>query len=223
MEAEEILTRIKTGEDVPDDWVILPLLRKKVLLGIVGWVVGILMALALLVLVVSVVIPYNYQHGVGTGIFTTILLGVLLFVAIGSFSLLISDIRRVRQAEKHVMVITDEIFVKQEGKKTIAVPLIHIHHVTPRGRVPVEPVTETPPAPGSSLVGGLFGGGRSASSRRRGMRSPTSLAFMDVRTQREITVVNDGSYGDPFKIAALLKEYVRSASSPAQIAQETDQ
>jgi hypothetical protein len=39
------------------------------------------------------------------------------------------------------------------------------------------------------------------------MRVPTSLAFIDSRTDTEVTVVTDKSFGDPFYIAAHLKQY----------------
>ncbi len=43
--------------------------------------------------------------------------------------------------------------------------------------------------------------------RRGRMRTPTSLAFLDTRTDTEVIVTNDSAFGDPFMIAALLKEY----------------
>ena len=45
------------------------------------------------------------------------------------------------------------------------------------------------------------------------MRTPTSLAFVDSRTERQVVVVDDKSHGDPFMIAALLKQYAASAQS----------
>jgi hypothetical protein len=36
------------------------------------------------------------------------------------------------------------------------------------------------------------------------------LAFVDSRTDTEVKVTDNTSYGDPFKIAALLKEYATS-------------
>jgi hypothetical protein len=47
------------------------------------------------------------------------------------------------------------------------------------------------------------------------MRTPTTLAFVDSRTASEVLVVDDKSHGDPFMIAALLKQYVASAQSIA--------
>jgi hypothetical protein len=47
------------------------------------------------------------------------------------------------------------------------------------------------------------------------MRTPTSLAFIDSRDDSEVTVVTDEAYGDPFMIAALLKQYSRVAQDIA--------
>jgi hypothetical protein len=213
MEAEEVLRRVRTGEDLPDSWMVFPLLRKQVLIGISGWVVGLIMGLGLLALIAPVMIPDNYQRGVGVAIFSTLLLGVLLFVTIGSIWFLINDGRRLRQADKHLIVITDEIFVKQEGDKITCVPLAAIRYVTPRGRASAQPETEPRPASSVAILGGMFGAGRNSKDgsnprqRRQRMRAPTSLAFIDTRTNREVTVINDSAYGDSFSIATVLKEY----------------
>jgi hypothetical protein len=132
----------------------------------------------------------------------------------------VSDIRRLVEIDKHLIVITDEDFVKQEGTKVIQVPLSHIRYVTARGRAPIEspPSVDTKErdtslAPMPNMrdnILGMFIGRRetgSAKTRRKRMRTPTSLAFIDARTDKEITVVNDSVYGDPFLIAAVLKEH----------------
>ncbi|GAC1653680.1 MAG: hypothetical protein NVS4B12_25500 [Ktedonobacteraceae bacterium] len=51
-----------------------------------------------------------------------------------------------------------------------------------------------------------------ARTHRRRRRTPTSLAFIDTRTDNEVIVVTDGAYGDPFMIAALLKQYAASVA-----------
>ncbi|MBV9229436.1 MAG: hypothetical protein JOZ18_08990 [Chloroflexi bacterium] len=221
MEAEEILAQTRGGGQPPEGWIVFPLLRHKVILAIVGWTSGILMGLGLLIAIGSVVIPYNYERGTASIVFTTILLGILLFIALGSAYLLIMDVLRLRNLDKHVIVITPENFVKQEGDKIILVPLTHVRHVTARG---VPPPDRTPPPESESGVRGLPGMGENAlgfflgraptssgsRGRRKRMRTPTSLAFIDSRTDQEVTVVNDTTYGDPFAIAALLKQYAAS-------------
>jgi hypothetical protein len=65
----------------------------------------------------------------------------------------------------------------------------------------------------------MFLGRRNVSAsgviRRKRMRTPTTLAFIDSRNDSEVIVVTDSTYGDPFMIAGLLKEY---AASVQQIA-----
>ncbi|MBV9231742.1 MAG: hypothetical protein JOZ18_20705, partial [Chloroflexi bacterium] len=179
----------------------------------------------LLALVVPIVIPHNYQHGTGAIIFTTILLGIFLFIALGSLWALIMDIQRLMHADEHVMVLTPDDFVKQEGKKIMHVPCVNIRHVTARGTPPPD---RTPPS-GSTVeqvssvgenaasfflgrrVAGAFGSRSGGNSRRRSRRTPTSLAFIDTRTEREVIVTNDNAFGDTFHIAALIKEYAATA------------
>ena len=40
MEATEILEKARAGGELPKGWVVLPLLRNKVRLGILGWIAG---------------------------------------------------------------------------------------------------------------------------------------------------------------------------------------
>ncbi|GAC1342729.1 MAG: hypothetical protein NVS4B9_31880 [Ktedonobacteraceae bacterium] len=224
MESTEILEKARINSETPYGWIVFPLLRNNVLFGIAGWLLGMLLGLGLFAALASIVIPYNYQHGVGPAIFSTILLGFLLFVGLGSAWALVQDGRRLLQAEKHLLVITPDAFVKQEGEKIIYVPLMYIRHVTARGARPpdrdaVNGHSDTAiPGPGENIMGFLAGRGFTTSGvrwRRRRMRTPTTLAFVDTRTDDEVTVATDGAYGDPFMIAALLKQYVSNAQNIA--------
>lgn len=221
MQAEEILTKAKTSAELPHGWIVFPLLRNKVLLGIVGWVFGIFIGMFLFALVASIVIPNNYQDGFAPALFTTLLLGIFLFIGLGSLWSLIMDVRRLMHVDRHIMVLTPDDFVKQEGNKIIHVPCVNIRHVTARGTPPPD---RTPPTGsaveqvsgmgentasffmGRRMVGAL--GTRSGgNSRRKGRRTPTTLAFVDTRTEREVIITNDNSFGDTFHIAAMLKQY----------------
>ena len=224
MASREILEKAKLGTETPHDWVVFPLLRQKLLLAMAGWVFGIILGLGLFVLLGAIVIPYNYQHGVGPAIFSTLLLSLLLFVGLGSMWALWIDIRRLQQIDTHLLVITPNDFVKQEGKKIIHVPLMHVRHVTARGARPPEkdvlsgPKEKTIPNAGENLTGFLLGRGLMPSGmrrRRQRMRAPTTLAFIDSRTDNEVKVVTDEAYGDPFTIAAFLKEYAIRAQDIA--------
>src|SRR5437660_5095706 len=197
MEAEEILAQTKSDPELPHGWVVFPLLRSKVALGIIGWIFGTILGFGLFALIANIVIPFNYQRGWFPATFSTVLLGILLFIGLGSIYLVIVDIRRLSQAQKHIIVITPDHFVKQEGNKIVQVPLEHVRHVTARG---LPPPDRTPPPEqergirgvpgmGEGMVGFLFGRGLSSSGtrwRRKRMRTPTSLAFIDTRTDSEV-------------------------------------
>ena len=226
MNADDILAKAKVQGEQPANWVVFPLLRNKIIMAILGWTGGVIMGGGLLVLVIPIVLPGNYGRGLTAAIITTLILGIIAFIFVGSLVLLISDIRRLCEIEKHIIVITDEDFVKQEGTKVIQVPLSHVRYVTARGRAPSEnnPPADTRdrdtslvqvPSMRENLLGMLLGRGVTGSgkTRRKRMRTPTSLAFIDARTEQEVTVMNDGVYGDPFFIAAVLKERVAAATA----------
>lgn len=228
--ASEILLQLKSGPHAPHDWVVMPLLRSKLIAGMLGWVLGIVMGLGLFSGLAAIVIPYNYQHGAFAAIFSTILLGIFLFIGLGSLWALAMDLRRLRHLDEHVIIITPDAFVKQEGAKVIHVPLMYVRHVTARGAAPPERIAadtsgranrmnradSSMHSAGDNFIGFFAGRGFTNSGmrwRRKRMRTPTSLAFVDSRNDREVTVVTDDAYGDPFMIAALLKEYCKTAQS----------
>ncbi len=218
MQAEEILKQARSGDEFPHGWIVFPLLRNKVRLAIVGWALGALMGLGLFVMVASVVIPYNYQHGFALALLATLLLGVFLFVGLGSLWALVMDARRLLRSDRYIMVLTPEDFVKQEDDRIIHVPCMNIRHVTARGAPPPDRSTSNEnqvrqvSTLGENVAGffvghGLVGSRSGSRSRRRGRRTPTTLAFIDTRTDQEIIIASDSSFGDPFMIAALLKQY----------------
>ena len=216
MEAAEILERARaSGEETPPGWLVLPLLKNKLTTGMLGWAVGAIIGFGLFAFIASVTIPYNFQQSVFTGCFATALMLITLFIGAGSVWSLITDARRLRHIEKYLIVITPDDFVKQEGDKIAHVPLMHVRYVTARGAP--RPDRSTPrnamrdvPSAGENVAGFIFGraffpSGQKA--RRKRMRTPTTLAFLDSRTDSEVVVATDTSYGNTFEIAAYLKQY----------------
>ncbi|SRR5579884_1126191 len=219
MEAEEILAQARANTQAPNGWIVLPLLRNKVIVGMVGWAFGMLVGFGLFAFIAPIVIPNNYELGMVAALFTTLLLGIFLFIGIGSAWSLIVDAGRLRNADKYLIVITPEDFVKQEKRKVIHVPLTSVRHVTARGVPPPERSTfrgntvRDIPGVGENVTSFFLGRGLVPSGQRwlrRRRRTPTSLAFIDTRTDEEVIVVTDGAFGDPFMIAAQLKRYVAS-------------
>jgi len=215
MDSTEILEKARPIDEAPHDWIVLPLLRDKVTVAIAGWIAGAIVGLGLFAFLASIMIPNNYQIGPFAAFVSTILLGIMLFAGLGSIWQLVVDVRRLLQSEKHLIIITPDDFVKQEGKKIIHVPLMYVGYVTARGsasrsssssseRSSTQDSQSDESNPGFQLLRGLIPGTR---QRRRRKRSPTALAFIDSRTNAEVVVASDASYGDPFTIADLLKEY----------------
>jgi hypothetical protein len=216
MEAADILERARaSGEEAPPGWLVLPLLKNKLTTGMLGWAVGAIVGFGLLAFFASVTIPYNFQQGVFTGCFATALMLVTLFIGVGSVWSLIVDARRLRHIEKYLIVITPDDFVKQEGDKIVHVPLTYVRYVTARGAPPRDRsasgnTMRDVPSAGENVTGFIFGRAFFPSGRkmrRKRMRTPTTLAFLDSRTDSEVVVATDTSYGDTFEIAAFLKQY----------------
>src|SRR5436189_3162237 len=194
MESSEIITRARTEGERPPGWVVLPLSRNNVLVSVLGWLTGVVLGLGLFGIMAYSVIPHNYQYGIIAALITTLFLGFLLFVGLGSLWAMIMDTRRLLQADKYLIVITPNEFIKQEGEKIIHVPLMYVRHVTARGAPPPDQDVlsgqreKTIPNAGENFTGFFFGRGFTPSGmrrRRKRMRTPTTLAFIDSRTDSE--------------------------------------
>src|SRR5205807_2609524 len=197
--SSEIITRARTEGERPPGWVVLPLSRNSVLVGVLGWFTGVVLGLGLFGIMAYCVIPHNYQYGIIPALITTLFLGFLLFVGLGSLWAMIMDTRRLLLADKYLIVITPNEFIKQEGEKIIHVPLMYVRHVTARGAPPPDRSTSSPenrPNPNArENVLSLFSGRAFTSSgmgwRMKRMRTPTSLAFVDSRSEHEVMFVDD--------------------------------
>jgi hypothetical protein len=221
MEATEILEKARAGGELPNGWVVLPLLRNKVRAGILGWIAGAIVGFVLFVFMVPYMIPHNYLYGPIPALISTLLLGMVLFVGIGSVWQIIVDTRRLVEADKHIIVLTPDEFVMQDRDKIQHVPLMYVRHITARGIVPPDrtspngAVVSNMPHVGENLSGFLFGRGFIPTvsrwrERRRAKHTPSMLAFMDSRTNSEVIIKDYNLYGDPAKIATLMQDYSSS-------------
>ncbi|MGZ3623508.1 MAG: hypothetical protein ACXWPG_10465 [Ktedonobacteraceae bacterium] len=221
MEATEILEKARAGGEPPKGWIVLPLLRNKVRLGILGWIAGAIIGFGLFVVMVPLMIPHNYQYGFIPALISTVILGMVLFVGIGSVWQIIVDTRRLLEADKHIIVITPDEFVMQDGEDIRHVPLMYIRNVTARGIVPPDQtvpkgaVVSNMPHVGENLSGFLFGRGFIPTisrwrARRRAKNTPSTLAFIDSRTNTEVIIRDYNLYGDPTKIASLMQDLTSS-------------
>jgi hypothetical protein len=217
MEAAEILSTARSGS-APSSWVILPLRRAQVGVAIAQWAFGTVLGLALFAGLFSATVPDNFESGIGGTIITSFFLALLGFVGLGSLWLLIKDGIRFLRADRSIIVITPDVYCKQEGDKIDLVPLEDIGYLTTRGTRPpsrrsswaaynAQPQPAYDPedrdiANNRATIGSLFYG------RRRRPRGPTSVSFVDMRTDQKIAVTSDNSYAHPYELGETLQRYV---------------
>src|SRR5215471_4833116 len=111
MEATEILEKARAGGELPNGWIVFPLLRNKVKLGILGWFCGVIIGFGCFTVMFPLMIPHNLFYGPIPALISISLLGMVLFVGIGSIWQIIIDTRRLIEADKHIIVITPDEFV----------------------------------------------------------------------------------------------------------------
>jgi hypothetical protein len=221
MEATEILEKARAGGELPNGWIVLPLLRNKVKLGILGWFCGVIIGFGCFAVMVPLMIPHNFLYGPIAALISILLLGMVLFVGIGSVWQIIIDTRRFLEADKHIIVITPDEFVMQDGDEIRHVPMMYVRHITARGIAPPDrtppkgAVVSNMPHVGENLSGFLFGRGFIPTvsrwrARRRAKHTPSTLGFIDSRTDSEVIIRDYNLYGDPSTIATLMQEYAAS-------------
>jgi hypothetical protein len=109
--------------------------------------------------------------------------------------------------------------------------MVDVRYVTSRGKPQPQ---RTMPTAEESSVGNVAGVGENISAlfvgrgmtrsgkrwRLNRMRTPASVAFIDSRSDKEVLVLNDTTFGDPFAIGTVLKEYASSAQAQVFSARE---
>jgi hypothetical protein len=217
MEAAEILSTARSSS-APSNWVILPLRRNQVRLAILGWALGAIMGLGLFAAIFAAAWPDNFESGAGALIITCFFLAILAFAGIGSAWLLTKDTLRLLHADESMIVLTPEVYCKQEGKKVDLVPLEEIGYITTRGSRPPDKrsswasYSSNQPThdPQDRQIGGALPTGQAFLGFRRKPRGPTSVAFVDLRTDKKIMVTNDQSYAHPYELGETLHSYVET-------------
>lgn len=202
MEAAEIL-RIAQTDDAPQDWIIVPLHRNKVLFSVISWSGAAIFGAALFALFFWMVWPNNFQNGWGPTIFSVILLAVPIFILVGSLWTVVVELGRLRTAREQVIIITPTDFVKQAGKHITHVPLSQVEHITVRV-APKRPDPAIEMSSATTQMGRMLFGGRSRSR----LKAPPSLAFIDARTNKKVVVATDDSFADLGDLGDVLLSYV---------------
>ncbi len=217
-EAAEILTTARSG-NVPSNWIVLPLRRNQVGFDLLQWALGALMGLGLFLGLFFATWPDNFEHGAPGIVITSFILVLLGFLGFGSLWLLVRDALRWLKADQSIIVLTPDIYLKQDGKKIDLVPLEEIGYITTRGaKAPSKRSSwatyNSTPEPdydpedrqiaSAGLVSQYLGG------RRKKPRGPTSVAFVDLRTDKKVNVTSDNSYAHPYELGETLHAYVEA-------------
>ncbi len=208
MDAEMVLVTARSGS-APANWHVWPLRQDRVLRAVIGWGLVAVVGLLLLVLAIAATVPDNFQHGGFSAVATTVLLAVLAMVAFGGAGLCLYDLWRLRHAGDYLLVMTSEDYVKAEPRKVTHVPMESIAYVTLRG-VNAQPVyarSDEGSVPGRVTarnypMGSMF-------RYRRQPAQPPSLAFVDLRTDREVVVATDNSFDELGALEHILSGYAK--------------
>ncbi len=217
MEAAEVLSTAHSGS-APSNWVILPLRRNQVLFSILGWAFGVILGLGLFAGLLLAAWPDNFEHGPVGIVITCLFLALFGFIGFGSLWLLAKDALRLRRADRSMIIITPDVYCKEDGNKVDLVPLEEVAYITVRGTKapnqqaswaaynagPEDDHAEDQQIASNGLMGQMFSG------RRRKPRGPTSVAFVDLRTEKRVVVTEDNSYAHPYELGETLRSYVEA-------------
>ena len=177
------------------------------------------MGLVLFAGLLAAAIPDNYESGVGAAIVTTFFLALLGFIGLACLWYLIKDGMHLAHADRSIIVITPDVYFKQEGDKTDLVPLEDISYLTTRGARPPNKRSSwaaynAPPEPAYDAedrqisAAASMGMGSMLYGRRSRPRGPTAVGFVDLRTDKKVVVTTDSSYAHPYELGETLRRYV---------------
>lgn len=200
-------------EPPPAGWYVWPLRRRSVLFTAIKWLALGVFGLALFIPTLVIMVPANFDGDVVKGMLSAVILVFLGAVAFGGLGVGAYDLWRVARAGDFLLVMTPDHYAKFTPGKVTHVPMSEIVYVTLRGVKAPEPTAAAPSLEdwaSPMQLGGMFSrGGTSVDNllRRNYRRAPTSLAFRDLRTQREVIVADDDSFDALPTLEQVLRDY----------------
>jgi len=205
MDAGEVLVTVRSGS-APGSWTVWPLRPDRVRRSVMSWAIATIFGFALFIPFVLLVLQPNFFSSWFSIVVSGLLLLLLGAVAFGSLGIMVFDIWRLRHADEFIVVVTPQDYVKAEPGKITHVPTSEMVYVTLRGvKVPhgVAASAERERSPATGMMGQMMNPGI---IRREPARAP-SLSFLDLRTDTEVTVTTDDSFGDLLALAETLRTF----------------
>jgi hypothetical protein len=196
MDPNTILATARSG-DIPSGWVAWPLQRTYVRNSILRWSALAVVGFLLLVPATISTVPGIFSlRGFGFVITAIILLALGAF-AFGALGIALYDGWRLIRANDFWLVITPDDYVKSgPADRVTHVPLQYIESITLKGvRVPMD-TAETPFDGTARGVNPILRAPMRLSIYRRRQATPSSLAFVDSRTNHAVTVATDAAFDD---------------------------
>jgi hypothetical protein len=212
-ETEQIIATARTSP-LPQGWFVWTLRRDQVRRAALGWALTGLFGFVLFIPIALSTVPSNFQAGAGLAAFTIILLFILGLVAFGGLLLMASDIMRLMRADQYLLIMTPTDYLKVEPGRVTHVPMTAVAYVTLKGvKIPNAPDAQPTQSAVPTFTARLFGTG---AGYRREMRRPTSLAFLDTRTNREVIVGTDDSFDALPVLDEILDMYARGGTATSR-------
>jgi hypothetical protein len=221
MEPEMVLSTARSGS-VPSGWNVWPMRRDRVKRSIWGWAATTVVAFAMLIPVIIVTVPHNFENG-DFGFFVSgLLLAILAAVAFGGLCITLYDIWRLRHANEYLLVMTPTDLVRADPKKIVHVPMDKIGYITLRGvktqqyRPATSVSLDDMAREQSSALRSISAGAAlnrmvgNANFRRRPPEAP-SLAFVDLRDDSEVVIATDNTFDELIALNEVLWSHVEKA------------
>jgi hypothetical protein len=196
MDPETILATARSG-NAPGTWVVWPLRRTYVRNSILRWSALAVVGFLLFVPAAISTVPGIASLRGFSFVFTGIILLALGAFAFGALGIAIYDTWRLARANEFWLVVTPDDYVKAEpGGRVTHVPLQYIESITLKGVRVTMDTAETPFDGTARGVNPLLRMPVRVSNYRRRQATPSSLAFVDSRTHRTVTVATDAVFDD---------------------------
>lgn len=203
MDTGEILS-IARSEHVPANWHVWPLRREWLLRDAGVWALYAAFGFVLFIPSLLVIVPSLLAQGIaanGGGVVVLVLTGA---IALGSTGCIAFDLVRLARAERYLIVMTPDDYVKQEPGRLMRVPMEAVADPTVRGLAdPAAVMTVTRELQRSPAAAMARSNLLTGAAFRTPRRAP-SLAFRDTRTDKVVVVATDAGFDNLWALYEIL-------------------
>lgn len=208
MDSEQVLATARSN-NVPSGWNVWPLHKNRVMRSAISWTAVGIFGIILFVGAAFATIPDNFTRGTVAAVVTTLVLLVLATMGFGGVGIAVYDFWRLLHADEYWLVITPDDYVKAQPGKVTHVPMESVGYITLKGAKSPQAREADRYRQNQEHTNPMTRMTSVFVTKRQPATAP-SLAFIDLRDDKEVVVSTDNSFDDLYVIEDVLQFLVEA-------------